>query len=220
MIKKSLIIILARKGSQRLKNKNVLLFNRKPLICWTIEQAIRVKSISNKIIVSTDNADILKYKKKYNNVEFIKRPKYLSTNSASSFEVIKHICKKFKFAGNVILLQPTSPLRRDMDIIKVHKLLNKGYRPIFSVCKSLHNSSLMYYVNSKKKLTPISNEKKYVYFPNGAIYAADTNWININETFYTKDAYAYTMNDEDSIDIDLRHHFTMAEALFKKRKSN
>ena len=215
MLKKSLIIILARKGSRRLKNKNILLFNKKPLVCWTIEQAIRIKNITNNIIVSTDSLDILKYKKKYNDVKFVKRPKYLSTNSSTSFDAIKHICKKFKYSGNIILLQPTSPLRRDEDIIEIHKLLNKGYSPIFSVCKSPHSSSLMCYFEPKKIFKPINNKKREIYFPNGAIYAADTNWININDTFYSKDAYIYRMKEEDSIDIDLRHHFVMAEALFK-----
>ena len=42
MKKKILFVILARKGSKRLRNKNLPL-NKKPLICWTIEQTLRLK---------------------------------------------------------------------------------------------------------------------------------------------------------------------------------
>ena len=111
MSEKLMIIILARKGSKRLKNKNILLFHNKPLVCWTIEQAIRFKKISDRIIISTDNVEILKYKKNYKDVDFIKRPTYLSGSNSTSVDAIKHILKKTKFKGNLILLQPTSPLR-------------------------------------------------------------------------------------------------------------
>ena len=41
--KKNLGIILARKGSKRILNKNIIKFNNKPLIAWTIEAAIKSK---------------------------------------------------------------------------------------------------------------------------------------------------------------------------------
>ena len=70
MIKKILFVILARKGSQRLKNKNILPLYRKPLICWTIEQALRLKDIAYKIIVSTDSEHIIGYGRKYKGLDF------------------------------------------------------------------------------------------------------------------------------------------------------
>ncbi len=216
MLKKVLFIILARKGSKRLKNKNILSFNNKPLVCWTIEQAIRLKHLANEIIVSTDCPKIIKHAEKYEEVIVIRRPKYLSKGSSSSLDAIKHIFKKKKYDGNIILLQPTSPLRQDEDIISVHNLLFRGYSPIMSVSKSLHNSSLMFYQNVFRKLKPVNKNKIDIFYPNGAIYAAHSKWINKNNSFYKKEIHAYEMDQSHSIDIDLEYQFIMAEAYFRK----
>ena len=55
-------IILARGGSKRLPRKNILEFNSKPLIAWTIEAALDSK-IFNKVLVSTDDYEISKISK-------------------------------------------------------------------------------------------------------------------------------------------------------------
>ena len=62
MKKEILIIILARGGSKRLKNKNLRIFNGKPLVIWTIEQALDLKG-SFKIVLSSENANIKKVAK-------------------------------------------------------------------------------------------------------------------------------------------------------------
>ena len=60
MIKKNILAIIpARSGSQRLKNKNILKFDDKPLIAHTILEALKVKEL-NEIIVSTDSKQISK----------------------------------------------------------------------------------------------------------------------------------------------------------------
>ena len=67
-----LIIILARYGSRRIKNKNMRLFNNKPLVSWSIEQALRISNKNIKVILSTDSLEILDYAEKYANLEKIK----------------------------------------------------------------------------------------------------------------------------------------------------
>ena len=59
MIKKPIAIIPARIGSKRLKFKNVIQFNNKPLITWTLKAAVESKVFS-KIYVSTDSILIKK----------------------------------------------------------------------------------------------------------------------------------------------------------------
>ena len=55
--KKILCIIPARGGSKRIKNKNIIKFQNKPLIYWTIKAAKKSKYI-DKIIISTDSPKI------------------------------------------------------------------------------------------------------------------------------------------------------------------
>ena len=119
-----LFIITARAGSQRLPKKNTKVFNGKPLILWTISQALRF-SDKHRIVLTTDDTEVIKIAQKYKSIEIIIRPKYLSRPSSSSIDVIKHVLKIFKEPENFILLQPTSPLRRDVDIKRAMLHLNK-----------------------------------------------------------------------------------------------
>ena len=76
----------------------------------------------------------------------------------------------------------------------------------------------MSYKNKNYKFKPLNNKKLDVYYPNGAIYGANTSWINKNISFYTDKTFLYFMSEKDSIDIDYEHQFVMAEALFKKNR--
>ena len=77
----NVIIIPARSGSQRLKNKNLLKINQKTLVERTLIFSKKIKFI-DKIIVSSNNHKILNYKDKYKNVYFIERPKNYSLNKS------------------------------------------------------------------------------------------------------------------------------------------
>ncbi len=215
-----LIIILAREGSLRIKNKNMKIFNRKPLISWTIEQALKFKYSNKRVILSTDSKEILNYANKFKKLEKIKRPKNLASSKASSLDAIRHILNKVKYDGHVILLQPTSPLRISKDINEVIKLILLGKTPVISVCECVHNSSLITSKIPPKKFIPINKTHQKLYYPNGAIYAAHSKWIENNDTFYTKNTYTYLMPASRSIDIDYEFEFIMCEALFKKANKN
>ena len=215
-----LFVILARKGSLRIKNKNMKIFHKKPLIAWTIEQSLRIKHPNKRIVLSTDSDKILSYANKFKELETVKRPKALATENASSLDAIKHIIKKLKYKGYVILLQPTSPLRLDKDIKEVINLISKGKTPYMSVCKCVHDSSLITNNCPPKKFSPISRKKQIVYYPNGALYAAYSSWFEKNKTFYNNQTYTYLMPEKRSIDIDYDFQFEMSEALFKNREKN
>ena len=110
-----LTIIPARKNSKRIKRKNIVLIKKKELITYTFKHAIGSNYKKN-IIVNTDDEKIIKLSKKYD-LNFLERPKRLSSSNTSTEDVISHTLKTlygksyFKKVKNVILLQPTSPLR-------------------------------------------------------------------------------------------------------------
>ena len=210
-----LLVILARGGSKRIKNKNIKSFNKKPLFLWTIEQALRIDLPFTQTLLSTESEEIISLSKNYKKLLSIKRPKFLSKDNTSSVAVLRHIIKKINFSGHIILLQPTSPLRSDKDILNVIELVKNGMTPIVSVCQCLHNSLFITKENIKKKFQPIAKKEYNLFYPNGAIYSAHSSWIKKNESFYSKDAYTYIMPAERSIDIDYDYQFTMAEVLFK-----
>ena len=103
--KKILAITLARGGSKEVKNKNIRKINGKPLIWYTIKEALKSKLI-DKYIVSTDSPVIKKISLKYGaEVPFL-RPKKFSTDKASSVIALQHAVKYFekKKTKNLILL--------------------------------------------------------------------------------------------------------------------
>ena len=61
---KIVAFIFARGGSKGIPNKNLHLFGGKPLIAWSIEQALAIKEI-DRLIVSTDSEDIKKVALEY-----------------------------------------------------------------------------------------------------------------------------------------------------------
>ena len=64
MVKKTICIIPARKNSKRIKNKNIIDFDGKPMIFWTIKAAIE-SDIFDRIVVSTDCTEIANFAKKH-----------------------------------------------------------------------------------------------------------------------------------------------------------
>lgn len=130
--------IPARAGSKRLPNKNKKELCGKPLICWTIEQALECKFI-DQVIVSTDDEDILKICTRYferykERLKTLPRPKELALDDSKTVEVISYHCiNEYSSDTIIILLQPTSPLRTTIDIYRAmdyfyeHKNCVSGY---------------------------------------------------------------------------------------------
>ena len=85
---KVLAIIPARGGSKGLPRKNIIDFDGKPLIAWTIEASLNSKYIT-KTVVSSDDDEILNISKKYGS-DTIKRQFDLASDNATSESVVKH----------------------------------------------------------------------------------------------------------------------------------
>lgn len=110
-------IILARGGSKSIPQKNIINFHNKPLIAWTIEQALSSDYISE-VFVSTDDKDIGNISAKYG-AKVIWRPEDLAADNSTSEEALLHAIseiEKHKKIELVVFLQATSPLRGKKDI--------------------------------------------------------------------------------------------------------
>ncbi len=109
----AVIIIPARKGSTRLKNKLLLQVKGKPVIYWTAENASKVKNVE-KVIVATDSqeiADIFKNEKK---IEAVLTP----TDLKSGSDRVAYVAKELK-EEKIINVQGDEPLLDPEDIEKV-----------------------------------------------------------------------------------------------------
>lgn len=124
--------------SKGIKNKNIKLINKKALISYTIEFALKNKQLG-KIFVSSDDEKILKIAKKYP-IEIIKRPKKYSNDRSREIDAWKHaihfLSKKDYIFDKMIVLPVTSPLKRDIDIKKSLKKFDKNTDFVVSITKS------------------------------------------------------------------------------------
>lgn len=225
-MKKFCAIIPAKKKSKGLKNKNFKIFNKKPLIYWTIQNAIKAKSI-NKIIITSDN---LTLKKKYKNekIFFFHRSKKLCQDKTSMHNVILNLLDKLKkniyCYDYLVILQPTSPLRSAEDIDKACKIIEKNkYDSLVSVTNIPHNfnPNSIYQKKGNKlvrtsrdKEVNIRQKKKKFYGRNGAaIYITKTE--KIKKYILGGTIGCYEMPNHLSVDIDNIYDFKLAELIHK-----
>ena len=224
---KILAIIPARKGSKGIPSKNTKLIFNKPLISWTIESAQKSKYI-NKIIVSTDCQKVKAIAESYNiNVPKL-RPYSLSTDTASSDDVIKHELNERKNFDIVCMLQPTSPLRDFKDIDSAfEEFLKLDANALVSVCKDQHSPYWSFEINGlylktlfpDKKINKRRQELTETYKLNGAIYIARIDFYKKNSSFLSDKTIPYIMPFIKSIDIDTHEDFDIAEKRLAEGKS-
>lgn len=142
-----LAIIPARSGSKGLKDKNIKILNGKPMIAYTIEAAIK-SNVFEDIMISTDSEKYSQIAKKYGATIPFLRDKRLATDESTTIEVVEDVLIKLKENGKeyekFMILQPTSPLRDEIDIKKAFDLLNKKMQIALSVCVnvSIHHYGL------------------------------------------------------------------------------
>jgi N-acylneuraminate cytidylyltransferase/CMP-N,N'-diacetyllegionaminic acid synthase len=227
--KKILALIPARGGSKGLPGKNIKSLLGKPLIAWTIEQA-KGSKYSDKVIVSTDDSEIAKISKEYGaKVPFL-RPKELATDDAKMIDVVMHAIKWLKGSGNlydvVILLQPTSPIRKAEDIdLSVEYLFSKKASSVVSVCEAdcppnwintLPENKCMKDFLSLDIINKNRQEFRHFYRLNGAIYLAFCDYLLKKKSFFAAETFAYIMPKERSVDIDDEIDFMFAEFLLER----
>ncbi|MEI8032537.1 MAG: acylneuraminate cytidylyltransferase family protein [Chlorobiaceae bacterium] len=133
-------VIPARGGSKGLKSKNIYPVAGKPLLAWTILQALASKSI-DRVYVTTDDAQIADVSRKFG-AEVIDRPAEISGDKATSESAVLHAVdaiergEKVK-VGTVVFLQATSPLRKPGDIDGALEVFRReGADSLISVTKA------------------------------------------------------------------------------------
>ena len=137
---KTVALIPARGGSRGLPGKNIKRIYGKPLIAWSIEQALSSKSISE-VYVSTNCPKIADVSLNYGaKIPFL-RPKKLSDDMASTESAVLHFCSEMKKLkenfDNILLIQCTSPVRacgRFDDALKYFEI--NGYDSLVAVTES------------------------------------------------------------------------------------
>jgi N-acylneuraminate cytidylyltransferase len=175
---KIVCIIPARGGSKGIPRKNILDFCGKPLIAWSIEQALESQYI-DKVYVSTDDKKIAEISKKYG-AEIIQRPSELSTDTASSEEALLHalsIIEKQTKVDAVLFLQATSPIRESKDIDEaIETFQSQGADSLFSAailedfCIWKKENNILKSITFDYKNRGRRQDREPYYLENGSLY--------------------------------------------------
>ena len=156
-MKKRLLVVPARKGSKRIKNKNIVNFFGKPIIEYGINVALDTK-IFDKIYISSNDQKILN-KIKFNKIiEKALRPSSLSKDNTPLIDVINYILndliKKEERYDQVWMLLPCSPLIDNNTFLKAKKIMNKKTSKAFTTVGKSRVPFYWYYKIIKNKLIP------------------------------------------------------------------
>jgi CMP-N,N'-diacetyllegionaminic acid synthase len=221
-----LAIIPARGGSKRLPKKNILDLNGKPLIAWSIEAGLKSKYI-DKVLVTSDNDEVLNISDSFGAIT-LKRPSKLATDTSTTYGAIEHAIENHQGYDYIVILQPTSPLRTSYHIDEaIKKLEDKNSDALIGVCETEHsplwcntldeNNCMENFLSDTITKTRSQDLPKY-YRINGAMYICDTKqFLREKNLYLKKNIHAYIMNREDSIDIDTKLDFLIAQTIIENK---
>lgn len=221
----NIAIIPAKINSIRLPKKNFKLLNKKPLIFYTIEAAIKSK-IFDKIIVSTDSKSHNNIGNNFPNVEIHIRPKKLTKKNTSVSEICYHLLnlQEYNNSSYFCCLYPTAPLRNSTDIKNCYKKLvdNKFLDGVFAITEFKHYPYQALYLDGDEIKPFWKNyvKKNSRYFPkfyagNGSTYFIKTKSFIKKKSLYVNKIGYYIMPFERSVDIDTAEDFNLVKIFSK-----
>ena len=204
------VLITARGGSKRLPGKNLKILCGKPLIAWSIEAA-KNSCFINKIYVSTDSKEISEISKKYGAIVPRLRSKSLSMDDTSSFDTVLDFIDYFddkKSGGELLLMQPTSPLRL---VEHINNFMQEVRDKESNQCVAVRDVSKYFLLAN----LDIQNKQK-IFIPNGSMYYSKIDFLKEEKTFFSPKSDIFLMDDFHSIDIDTQDDWNIAEACLKE----
>ncbi len=222
--KKVLVVIPARGGSKGIPRKNLVEFLGKPLLVHTLELAQTLQH-ADKIIISTDDPQIKAVAKKHQ-MEVLDREAHLAQDDSKMSELLADIVsrKEFDAFDLLVLLQPTSPLRKKSTVERAIENFSK---------KVGEYSSLMPLRAVESKIGEIVHgtykplfdydqqrqEMKELYAECGTVFVYDCHAIKAREIF--RKVYPFLISsEEEGVDIDTEEDLITAERFVRMNKTN
>jgi CMP-N,N'-diacetyllegionaminic acid synthase len=219
----------ARGGSKGIPRKNLVPLAGRPLIQYTLEAALASACI-DELFLSTDDEEIAAFGARFGLASGYRRPAELSSDDAPLMDAVEHglrwyIGERGRTPDEVLLLQPTSPLRTASDIegavrrfreqgtadtlVSVHRMIEHPYE-----CVALRDGGWDYLVQPPEGVARRQDYRGGYFFVNGALYLARTKTLLGERRFIVPGrSLLYEMPRERGIDVDSQADLACAEAL-------
>ena len=221
----NICLIPARGGSKGVPGKNIKLISGKPLIAWSIEQALDSRCI-DEVFVSTDCAEIKEVARQFGAKVPFMRPENISGDTATTESAVMHfITWASQHAvpiNNLILIQATSPFRYPGQIDKaMQQFINEQADSMLTVTKT-HSfiwknpaqPKASYDIFNRPRRQDIKTEDQ-LFVENGSFYITK---LSIYEKFQNRlggKVSMFEMTSEESIEIDNLLDFNIAESFMQ-----
>jgi len=225
-------IIPARGGSKRIPEKNIKPFAGKPIIYYSIEAA-RKSGLFDMIIVSTDSESIASVARNFGaTIPFI-RPDELSTDTASTEDVIIHAIDSMRKIIDTIdyvcCIYATAPFIQECYLTQgLDLLISSQATTAFSVTTFPYPIYRALQITEHNKLSMIwpeymsarSQDLPEVYHDAGQFYWLDVNSFLLEKKLYSSNSIPVIIPRYYVQDIDTIEDWIQAEAMFKILNNN
>jgi len=221
------IVLPIRKGSQRVKNKNIRPFSKegKSLTELKITELLKIKEVDEIIITSNYDEAIAQVEaiaKDEPRVKINRRPEHLCSSETIVKELIEYMPTITK-GEHILWLHVTSPFVKAEDYEKAieeyFEALKNGYDSIMSVTEI---RNFLWSDKSKKIVNAPKGDNVWIqtqdleplYEINHAFYInSRKNYLSMSDRI-GKNPYLYLMKGSKVIDIDWEDDFELARKLF------
>lgn len=231
-----LCVIPVRGGSKGIPRKNLKPIAGKPLVAWTIEQALEAQAVlapehTLDVVVSTDDAELADIAREFGAEVPFMRPAELAEDTTATEPVIEHAIKFMDDAGRrpdaVMLLQATSPVRLPGTLERAARQFAEsdsdsmvGVIPIGPfIWAATEPPTAQYEVMARPRRQELTRET-FRYRENGSMYITKTE---IYEEFHNRLAgkiELFMLDEIEGVDIDAPIDFSVAEHQLEQIQKN
>ena len=207
-------VIPVRKGSQRVKNKNLKPFAGSTLLDIKIETLKKVIGL-DEIVVTSDSQEMLDIARKHN-VTAHKREDYYASSEVNNSDFMVNLTTAVD--SEYIMYSPcTSPLLSNETISECISKFRAGAQNIVTVTSQKHHMWLDGKpLNYDPKNAPNSQDLPDIVSINYGICIISKDDMIKNRNIVTENPYFYKLDEIESIDIDTEFDFMVAEHIYKK----
>tara|TARA_R110001599_G_scaffold350098_1_gene579611 strand:- start:6745 stop:7449 length:705 start_codon:yes stop_codon:yes gene_type:complete len=225
-------ILCARGGSKGVPGKNTAMIAGKPLIAWSILQALE-SGLFDHIAVSSDAPDILDAAQAAGATLLVRRPDALATDMVSVLPAIEHCLAAIEDdlshkVDSFVFLQATSPTRGVTDIKDAVALFDAHgctsvitgsaarASPYFSLVEETPQGTVTL---SKVTDPPLvrRQDAPRCFAMNGSIYVVNRAGFGADQRMIWPDTRLFEMSEENSVDIDTPLDLQIAEMIMAAR---
>lgn len=227
-------VIPARGGSKGIPRKNIVPLCAKPLLAYTAEAALGANRLA-RVVLSTEDLEIARVGRACGlDIPFM-RPPELAHDDTPTLPVIQHVVRELEADGDrygaVMILQPTTPLRRAEDIDGAVELLETTGAD--SVISFVHvgekHPARMKFIDDNGRVSDPPFAEAYegqrrqelakLYLREGSIYLTRRNVLMNDGSFKGTDCRAWIVPPERAVNIDSEFDLFLAEQIISRERS-